>query len=79
MHGSLDELKVEVDMLTPEGERIVGKNPTLDIIARDITFGEGPVWDNRRKELIFVDIIGDTIWKWKRNGGLEVVMKPSAN
>lgn len=78
MHGSLDELKVEVDMLTPEGERIVGKNPTLDIIARDITFGEGPVWDNRRKELIFVDIIGDTIWKWKRNGGLEVVMKPSA-
>ncbi|HEX6004242.1 MAG TPA: SMP-30/gluconolactonase/LRE family protein [Burkholderiales bacterium] len=78
MHGSLDELKVEVDMLTPEGERIVGKNPPLDIIARDITFGEGPVWDNRRKELIFVDIIGDTIWKWKRNGGLEVVMKPSA-
>jgi gluconolactonase len=78
MHGPLDELKVEVDMLTPEGERIVGKNPPLDIIARDITFGEGPVWDNRRKELIFVDIIGDTIWKWKRNGGLEVVMKPSA-
>jgi len=27
MHGSLEDLKVEVDMLTPEGERIVGKTP----------------------------------------------------
>ena len=78
MHGSLDDLKIEVDMLTPEGERLVGKNPPLDIIARDIIFGEGPVWDNRKKELTFVDIIGDTIWRWKRNGGLEVVLKPSA-
>lgn len=43
MHGSLEDLKVDVDMLTPEGERIVGKNPPLDIIARDIIFGEGPV------------------------------------
>jgi gluconolactonase len=78
VHGSLDELKIEVDMLTPEGERLVGRNPPLDIIARDIIFGEGPVWDNRKKELTFTDIIGDTIWRWKRSGGLEVVLKPSA-
>jgi len=78
MHGLLDDLRIEVDMLTAEGERIVGKNPPLDIIARDIIFGEGPVWDSRQKALIFVDIIGDTIWKWRRNGGLEVVLKPSA-
>jgi len=77
VHGSLDDLKIEVDMLAPGGERIVGKHPPLDIIARDIIFGEGPVWDSRKNELTFVDIIGDTIWKWKRKGGLEVVMKPS--
>ena len=65
MHGSLDNLKVEVDMLAPGAERIVGRNPPLDIIARDIIFGEGPVWDARNKQLYFVDIIGDTIWKWK--------------
>jgi gluconolactonase len=78
VHGPLDELTIEVDMLTPEGERLVGRNPPLDIIARDIIFGEGPVWDNRKKELVFTDIIGDTIWRWKRSGGLEVVLKPSA-
>jgi len=77
MHGPLEHLKVEVDLLTPAGERIVGKNPPLDIIARDIIFGEGPVWDARGKQLYFTDIIGDTIWKWKPKGGLEIVMKPS--
>ena len=77
MHGSLDHLKVEVDLLAPGAERIVGKNPPLDIIARDIIFGEGPVWDAKNKQLYFTDIIGDTIWKWKPKGGLEVVMKPT--
>ena len=77
MHGSLDHLKIEIDLLAPGGERIVGKNPPLDIIARDIIFGEGPVWDARGKQLYFTDIIGDTIWKWKPKGGLEAVMMPS--
>jgi gluconolactonase len=77
MHGSLDHLKIEIDLLAPGGERIVGKNPPLDIIARDIIFGEGPVWDARGKQLYFTDIIGDTIWKWKPKSGLEAVMMPS--
>jgi gluconolactonase len=79
VHGSLDDLTVEVDMLAPGAERIVGDRPPLDIIARDISFGEGPVWDARNRQLFFVDITGDTIWKWKPRGGLEVVMKPSAH
>ena len=64
-------------MLAPGGERIVGKNPPLDIIARDIIFGEGPVWDAHGKQLYFIDICGDTIWKWKPGGKPEAVLKPS--
>jgi gluconolactonase len=77
MHGSLEDLRIEVDLLTPEGERIVGRNLPLDIIARDIVFGEGPVWDARGSQLFFTDIIGDTIWKWKPGAGLEPVLRPS--
>ncbi len=77
MHGPLEHLKVEVDLLTSAGERVVGKNHPLDIIARDIIFGEGPVWDARNKQLFFTDIIGDTIWKWSPTKGQEVVMRPS--
>jgi gluconolactonase len=77
MHGLLDELKLEVDLLTPAGERIAGKALPLDVIARDILFGEGPVWDARGKQLYFTDIVGDTIWKWKPGKGQEIVMRPS--
>jgi gluconolactonase len=78
MHGSLDALKVELDLLAPGAERIVGKSPPLDVIARDVIFGEGPVWDARSKQLYFVDIIGDTIWKVKPGGKPKAVLKPSA-
>jgi len=77
MHGSLDELKIEIDMLAPGAERIVGKNPPVDIIAREIVFGEGPVWDARNKQLFFTDIIGDTIWKWKPGGRKQPILRPS--
>jgi gluconolactonase len=77
MHGPLEHLKVELDMMTPAGEKLVGKHPPIDIIARDIIFGEGPVWDARGKQLFFTDIIGDTIWKWKPGSGQEVVMRPT--
>jgi len=77
MHGSLDDLKIEIDMLAPGAERIVGRNLPLDIIARDIIFGEGPVWDARNEQFFFTDIIGDTIWKWKPRAGLKAILRPS--
>ena len=78
MQGSLADLKIEVDLRGPGSERIVGKNPPLEVIARDVIFGEGPVWDARGQQLYFTDIIGDTIWRWKPKGGLKAVLRPSA-
>jgi gluconolactonase len=78
MHGPLEQLKIEVDMLAPGGERIVGKSQPLDIIARGVIFGEGPVWDARNKQLFYTDIIGDTIWKWKPGGKPKAILRPSA-
>ena len=78
MHGSFKDLKVEFDLLAPGAERIVGKNPRLDLIARDVIFGEGPVWDPLSKQLYYTDIIGDTIWKVKPGSKPKAVLKPSA-
>lgn len=77
MHGSLEHLKVEVDMCGPGWERIVDRSPPIDVVAHDIIFGEGPVWDAHGKALYFTDIIGDTIWKWTPKAGLEAVMRPT--
>jgi gluconolactonase len=68
---------IDVDMAAPGFERIVPRSSELDVIANDLLFGEGPVWNKRTGEFFWVDIIGDAIWKWKRGVGREIVMRPS--
>ncbi|HTP96497.1 MAG TPA: SMP-30/gluconolactonase/LRE family protein [Burkholderiales bacterium] len=70
-------MDIEVDMKAPGAERITGARPAIDVIAENVIFGEGPVWDRRDKVFFFTDIIGDTIWKWRPDGTREVVLKPS--
>lgn len=70
---------MDIDLATPAFGRVVGEQPTLDLIAHGLSFGEGPVWDRRSGWLYWVDIIGDTIYRWKAGIGREVVMKPSGH
>ena len=58
-------------------ERIVPDGASLEIIANGMAFGEGPVWNKANGYLYWVEIIGDTIWRWKQGVGKEVVMRPS--
>lgn len=64
-------------MATPGIAGVVDKKASLDRIHHGLGFGEGPVWDHIGKQLYFVDIVGDTIWKWVPGLGSEVVMRPS--
>ncbi len=68
---------MDIDMVAPGLERIAGPDPPLDRIAHGLTFSEGPVWDRRNGQLFFVDIIGNTIWKWVPGVGREIVLRPS--
>jgi gluconolactonase len=68
---------MDIDLATPGLERIVGSDPPLDTIAHGLYFGEGPVWDRRKQRLLWVDIIGDTIWQWKAGVGQEILIRPS--
>lgn len=77
MYGSLDDLKIEIDLLAPGAERVTGKTHPLDIIARDVLFGEGPVWDVHNGQLFYTDIIGDTVWKCKPGYEPQAVLRSS--
>jgi len=72
-------VRVDTDLIAPGFERVVDRDPPLDSIAQGLTFGEGPVWDKRTGQLYWVDIIGNTIWKWKPGVGREVVLSPSGH
>lgn len=68
---------MEFDMEAPGFERIVSREAEVDLIAQMGGFGEGPVWNRRTGEIYWVSIVGNTVWKWKRGVGLEIVMRPS--
>jgi gluconolactonase len=68
---------MDIDRVAPGLERLIDRHAPLEIVAHGMAFGEGPVWDRRTKQLYFVDIIGNTIWKWKAGVGKEVVMHPT--
>jgi gluconolactonase len=68
---------MDYDMAEPAFERIVARDTPLEVIAHDLSFGEGPVWNKRSGELFYTDIIGDTLWKWAPGQGNRIVMRPS--
>lgn len=70
---------MEVDVVTPAVERLIDKNPPLDLIASGMDFAEGPVWDRHNQQLFWVDIIGSRIWKWKPGVGREIVLEPTGH
>ncbi|MFQ6029733.1 MAG: SMP-30/gluconolactonase/LRE family protein [Dehalococcoidia bacterium] len=66
-----------LEAASPGFNRIVDPEAKLDRIAHGHIFTEGPVWNTRDKSLVYVDIIGDTIWKWQPGVGATPLVHPS--
>jgi gluconolactonase len=69
--------EMDTDMEAPGFARIVPKDASADRIACQLIFGEGPVWNAREGCLLWVDIVGDTIWQWTPGQGAAVFLRPS--
>src|SRR5258706_11539777 len=68
---------LELDMATPALGRLVSADAPLDRIYHGLSFGEGPLWNRRDGTFLWVDIVGDTIYRWKPGVGAEVFIRPS--
>ncbi len=56
---------------------IVSPESVLETVVDGFEFIEGPIWHPGRKEIVFSDIIGDTMYRWTKTNGLSVFRKPS--
>ena len=59
---------IELDHAAADSHRILGGSFQVEVIAPDIIFGEGPIWDRQEKRLSFVDIVGEAIGRVKPGG-----------
>lgn len=56
---------------------VVDESATLDQLAGDFRFTEGPIWHPRDEHLTFSDIPGNRLYRWSEAGGLSVLREPS--
>lgn len=68
---------LELDMAQAGLSRLVSADSPLDRIHHGMSFGEGPLWNHRDASFLWVDIVGDTIFRRKPGTGSEPYIRPS--
>ena len=68
--GTIVRLDPRLDQLVPQGA-------VLEKLAEGFTWVEGPVWNREGGYLLFSDIPGNSVFKWKEEEGVSLYLKPS--
>ena len=51
----------------------------IEELADSISLPEGPVWDKASNSLLFVDVMGNKLYKWNEEEGTREYISPSGN
>ncbi len=75
---TVDNSKIgTIERLDPAVDKILGKEPQMDILGEGYKWSEGPVWVESEKMLLFSDVPANTIYKWTEEKGVEQYLTPS--
>lgn len=61
----------------PEAAALVAAEAVLELIGDGFVFTEGPVWDFEAGELVFSDIPGDAMYRYRPGEGISDYRRPS--
>jgi gluconolactonase len=68
---------MRIEVFRKEFNGLIDPDSPIEIIIKDRTFTEGPLWDSDNNRLLFSDIPEDTIYSWSKANGLSVFRSPS--
>jgi gluconolactonase len=66
-----------IERLDPSLDELVAPDAKCEVIGSDYAWSEGPVWRKTGNYLLFSDIPNNTVYKWSRERGIEVYLRPS--
>ena len=66
-----------VTRLDPGLDAVVDAAAPVETLGEGYRWAEGPVWVRRRNWLLFSDVPGNTIWRWREKQGLDIFLRPS--
>jgi gluconolactonase len=76
-YGQAAKPLITLEPIDAQFNTIVSKNAKATILADGFLWSEGPVWIERYKMFIFSDVKKNVIYKWTKEKGKEVYLKPS--
>ena len=65
----------DVERLDPALDRLVPRDARIEVLADGFQWAEGPVWKDGA--LLFSDVPGNVIHRWKEGEGVSVFLRPS--
>ena len=69
----------KIEIYNSSIESIIDVSSEIEVLADSISLPEGPVWDSNSKSLLFVDVMGNKLYKWNETDGVSEYISPSGN
>lgn len=66
-----------IGSITTSRSALIAPNAKIEKLGGDFKWSEGPVWVDSMEAVLFTDVPGNTIWKYKDSEGLTEYMHPS--
>lgn len=66
-----------IEFISDELSGLIKKDAKVEVVAEGFQFTEGPFWFEKEKMLLVSDIPANTIYKWTKEKGKEVYLKPA--
>ena len=66
-----------VRRLDPRLDALVDPAAAVEVLGEGYRWAEGPVWVRQKGWLLFADVPGNTVWRWRDGAGLDVFLRPS--
>ncbi|WP_076070733.1 SMP-30/gluconolactonase/LRE family protein [Sphingomonas montana] len=58
-------------------DTVIDPAAPVEVLGEGYRWAEGPVWVRRRNWLLFTDVPGNTVWRWREGVGLDRFLQPS--
>jgi len=66
-----------VRRLDPGLDAVIDATAPITVLGEGYRWAEGPVWLRKQGWLLFTDVPGNTIWRWRPGRGTDVFLRPS--
>ena len=74
---SQTKISAQVVKYSSKLDDIISEKAQVEVIAQGFIWCEGPLWVEKEQMLLFSDVPANTIYKWTKQKGKEVYLKPS--